>query len=153
VLEVTFPKELRIVDSSRGDIDKSANAVYLNIDRLDPQEEGRMTITTRMNGTLQSGDPIVGRAIVAFKNPTLDGVQENAIAYDSDRYDNNGSAVLGASAFGAGFLPGTLAGWLIILLIIVLIILAARHYMRNGYYGADDRDRHDGPYTPYRPQA
>lgn len=152
VLEVTMPKELQITSSSRGDIDRTANAVYLNIDRLDPREEGRMTVTTRMNGALRSGDPVVGRVIGAFENPTLEGAQENAIAYDSDRYENNGSSVLGASAFGIGFLPGTLAGWLIILLIIVLIILAARHYMRSGYNGYNDRD-HGGPYTPYRPQS
>lgn len=149
VLEVTLPKELRISDSSRGDIDQSANAVYVNIDQLDPREDGRMTVTARVNGSLSAGAPVVGRAILAFKNPTLDGAQENAIAYDSDRFIAN-SNVLGASAFGAGFLPGTLAGWLIIALIIILIILAARHYMRAGYY--DDRD-HGGPYTPYRPQA
>lgn len=152
VLEVSMPKELQITSSSRGDIDRSANAVYLNIDRLDPREEGRMTVTTRMNGALRDGDPVTARAIAAFENPTLEGAQENAIAYDADHYRASNS-VLGASAFGAGFLPGTLAGWLILLLIIVLIILAARHYMRSGYNGYDDRDRNDGPYTPYRPQA
>ena len=150
VLEVTLPEGLRITDSSRGNVDTAANAVYLNIDQLDPREDGRMTIDARVTGNVRDNAPAVARAIMAFKNPTLAGMQENAIAYDSDKFSAS-SAVLGASAFGAGFLPGTLAGWLIIALIIILIILAARHYMRGGYYGHDDRD--NGPYTPYRPQA
>lgn len=150
VLEVTLPKELRITDASRGDVDTSANAVYLNIDQLDPREDGRMTIDARVVGSVRDNAPAVARAIMAFKNPTLQGFQENAIAYDSDKFSAS-SAVLGAFAGGSGFLPATLAGWLIIALIIILIILAARHYMRNGYYGNDDRD--NGPYTPYRPQA
>jgi hypothetical protein len=149
VLEVTFPREIRITDSSKGDVDTSANAVYLNIDQLDPREDGRLTIDARVTGSVRDNAPAVARAIMAFNNPTLQGVQENAIAYDSDKFSAD-RQVLGAFAGGSGFLPATLAGWLIIALIIIMIILAARHYMRSGYYGHDDRD--NGPYTPYRPQ-
>ncbi len=153
VLEVSFPKELTIVDSSRGDIDRSANAVYLNIDRLDSKEEGRMLIMTRMKSSVLNDAPLVARAIMAFENPTLDGAQENAIAYDADNYDATGdSSVLGASIFGLGFLPGNLVGWLIIFLIILLIIIAARYYTR-GENNRPDQNGGNGGYAPYRPQA
>ncbi len=152
VLEVTMPKELKIMTTSRGDIDHSTNAVYLNIVRLDPQEEGQMFITANLNGNLQAGDPIVARAIMAFENSLLNGATDSAVEYDADNYIIGSNTGLAASIFGIGFLPSNLIGWLIIFLIIFLIVIAARHYVRTGRDGRDGRDGNDAmPYTPYRP--
>lgn len=151
VLEVTMPKELKIMTTSRGDIDHSTNAVYLNIVRLDPQEEGQMFITANLSGNLQAGDPIVARAIMAFENSLLNGATDSAVEYDADNYIIGSNTGLAASIFGIGFLPSNLIGWLIIFLIIFLIVIAARHYVRTGRDDRDGTTTSSTSYTTYRP--
>lgn len=129
VLEVTFPETLQITSTDRGQIDRAANAVYVNINELNKLEKDDMTIRARIAGTLKDNDPITARAIMAFENPE-NKAQENAIAYDSDSYLAN-TNVLGASIFGLDFLPGTLAGWLFIILLLVLFILIIRYATRR----------------------
>lgn len=151
VLEVTMPKELKIMTTSRGDIDHSTNAVYLNIVRLDPQEEGQMFITANLNGNLQAGDPVVARAIMAFENSLLNGATDSAVEYDADSYTIGNNTGLAASIFGIGFLPSNLIGWLIIFLIIFLIVIAARHYVHTGRDDRDGTTTSSTSYTTYRP--
>jgi hypothetical protein len=47
VLEVTFPEQTAVVDTDRGSIERTKNAVIYQIDRLDPRETGDMTIIVR----------------------------------------------------------------------------------------------------------
>lgn len=167
VLEVTFPEALQITSTDKGQVDRNANAVYVNIDSLDKLEKDDMTIRARISGTLKDNDPITARAIMAFENPE-NKAQENAIAYDSDSYLAN-TNVLGASIFGLDFLPGTLAGWLFIILLLVLLILIIRYATRREEHHHYYRDEVAAPsptrtvattteqkqtevdYTPYRP--
>jgi hypothetical protein len=127
VLEINFPEQMSVVDTDRGLIERTKNAVVYQIDRLDPRETGDMTIVVRTTGGLKEGDPVVAQAIMAFENPKTSAT-ENAIAYDADTFSVTGST-LGASLFGLGFLPTSLAGWLIIILILLIIIFLARHFM------------------------
>lgn len=168
VLEVTFPESLQITSTDRGQIDRNANAVYVNIKELKKLEKDDMTIRARISGTLKDNDPITARAIMAFENPE-NKAQENAIAYDSDSYLAS-TNVLGASIFGLDFLPGTLAGWLFIILLLVLLILIIRYATRreehHHYYKEEVVPTPTRPvvtntttttsapevdYTPYRP--
>lgn len=167
VLEVTFPESLQITSTDRGQIDRNANAVYVNIKELRKLEKDDMTIRARITGTLKDNDPITARAIMAFENPE-NKAQENAIAYDSDSYLAS-TNVLGASIFGLDFLPGTLAGWLFIILLLVLLILIIRYATRREEHHHYYRDEVVPPtrpvvtntttttsapevdYTPYRP--
>nr|MBP9821606.1 hypothetical protein [Candidatus Paceibacterota bacterium] len=130
LLEINLPEELEITDINDGDIDRRANSVIIEIPELLNREKGETSVEVTVRGGLRDGDPVVARAILAFENP-VNQAQENAIAYDSDEFDSNGS-VLGAFLFGAGFFPTTFGGWLLILLLIILLILIVRHYMKKG---------------------
>jgi uncharacterized membrane protein len=115
--------------------------------------------------TIRDNDSITARAIIAFENPENNKAQENAIAYDSDSYYINQNNVLGASIFGLGFLPGTLAGWLFLILLLILVILIIRYAIRreehhHHYHGASSPEGTsvtttkvvtEEEYTPYRP--
>jgi hypothetical protein len=164
VLEVTMPQGLQVVYADRGQIDRKANAVYVNIAELKAGEKDDMTIRARVNGSFKDNDPITARAIMAFENP-INKAQENAIAYDSDTYLSN-SSVLGASIFGLDFLPGSLAGWLLLILILLLIVLIIRYALRreqHHHYYTDPvvppnttttttvSTSSPDDYTPYRP--
>lgn len=157
VLEVNFPEQMTITETERGQITRSGNTVVLKITTLAPRATGEMTIYTQVRTGLRDGDPVVAQAIMAFENPTTQAT-ENAIAYDADEYSSDTSG-LGASLFGLGFFPTSLAGWLLILLIIILIVLAVRYFMRREvvatvaqapvappYAGAPTQD-----YVVYRP--
>lgn len=167
VLEVTFPKALQIVATDRGQIDRDANAIYINISELRASEKDDITVRTRVVGSLKDGDPVTARAIIAFENPENRQAQENAIAYDADTFVvTNNSNVLGASIFGLGGL-GSLAGWLFLILLLILVILVIRYMTRreehHHYYSRNDAPvapqnapvvRHDDDdYTPYRPTS
>lgn len=171
VLEVSIPEGLQVVGADRGQIDRKANTIYVNIRDLRALEKDDMTIRAKVKGNLfKDNDPITARAIIAFENPE-NKAQENAIAYDSDTYLSTQN-VLGASVFGLDFLPGTLAGWLFIILLLILVILIIRYFTR----GREDHHHYyqgNGPvpapsdvptgnsntvtttqeveYTPYRP--
>lgn len=157
VLEVNLPKVLRITDIDDGEIDVKANSVIIEIAELEPREEGDTSIEVTSRGNLADGDPVVARAIIAFENPATQA-QENAIAYDSDEFNRNGSG-LGAFLFGAGFFPTTLVGWLLLLLVIAAIVLLARRFMRERVVGAVTSATApvaptvglDGEYISYRP--
>ena len=126
VLEVNFPSQMTITDTDRGAIETKRSSVVYQISSLDAHETGSMTITGEIDSGLKDGDPVVAQAVMAFENPKTTAT-ENAIAYDADTFSLN-SSVLGASLFGLGFLPNSLAGWLIIILIILIIVLIARHF-------------------------
>jgi len=163
-LKITIPNEMRIVDSSRGRLDRDNNVIVYEIDRLDAGEDGSMTVTTIVeNGNL--GDVVNADATIAFNNPVNDA-QENATDYDIDEYvvvTNFGTA----SVFGLGNV--TFIGWLVILLGLVIIFLIARFLylereeLRAQIYANQMArgDRNDVPvvpadlpgedYQPYRP--
>jgi hypothetical protein len=168
VLEISIPESLQIVNIDRGQIDHKTNTVYVNISTLKAGERDDTTVRAKVTGTLQSNESVTARAIIAFENPE-NKAQENAIAYDSDSYLASQN-VLGASIFGLGFLPGTLAGWLFIILLIILLILLIRYAtgrieQKNHYYHYPDDSGNVPPvppvtgtsttttvdYTPYRP--
>lgn len=169
VLDISFPKEFQISSSDKGQIDRDTNTIYVNISSLKGLEKDNMTVRGSINGSsLKDNDPFTARAIMAFENPK-NKAQENAIAYDSDTYLAS-TNVLGASIFGLGFLPGTLAGWLFLILLLVLVILIIRYVTRreqhNHFYTRDDGSvppvpmapmgsttttTTDVDYTPYRP--
>lgn len=164
VLEITFPKALQITSTDRGQIDRDANAVYVNIDELRISEKDDITIRTKVVGNLKENDPVTARAIIAFENPENRQAQENAIAYDSDTFVASQNQVLGASIFGLGNLPGTLAGWLFLILLLILVILVIRYMTRREEHHHYYTNREDIPvapknvvtheevdYTPYRP--
>ncbi|MDB4984495.1 MAG: hypothetical protein JWM20_674 [Patescibacteria group bacterium] len=130
VLEVNFPSQMVITDTDRGAIETKKSSVVYQISSLDAHETGEMTISGQIDAGLKDGDPVVAQAVMAFENPKTTAT-ENAIAYDADTFSIVDGSVLGASLFGLGFLPNSLAGWLIILLIILIIVLIARHYWRR----------------------
>jgi hypothetical protein len=130
VLEVNFPTQVTVIDTDHGSIKRDAHSVVYKIGDLAKKEKGDMSIVIDAAGNLRDGDPVVAQAIMAFENPKT-AATENAIAYDADEFSTasaSGSA-FGASVFGLGFLPTSLAGWLLILLILLVIALLVHSYL------------------------
>ena len=159
VLEVALPEGLQVVSTDQGQLDRTANKVYVNIKTLEGFEKDDMTIRAKVVGTarLIDGDAITARAILAFENPEVNQAQENAIAYDSDTYFVQ--KVVASGIFGGTFLPATLVGWLLLILLLIIVIILLRYAVRredhHHYYPEVKKDpapeTNNDDYIPYRP--
>ncbi len=159
VLEVALPEGLQVVSTDQGQLDRSANKVYVNIKKLEGFEKDDMTIRAKVVGTtrLIDGDAITARAILAFENPEVNQAQENAIAYDSDTYFVQ--KIVASGIFGGTFLPATLAGWLLLILLLIIVIILLRYAVRreehHHYYPEVKKEptteNNNEDYIPYRP--
>jgi len=161
IIKIDMPRQVVITDATDGKIDKKDNMVVLNLGDLDKGDEGNMTISVRVKGG-DDEDAVIAQATAAFDHPTIeDTTQVNAVAYDSDEYDANGSA-FGASLFG--LFDGNIAGLLLIILLVVLIILIARKQFMDSKdrkatrgnaiaapIAQDGMEANNGGYRPYRP--
>ena len=119
VLRVTHPQELTFLSGSRGDYEPVDRVLTIALGDLTAGESGSVVIRARVNNQAIRGNVAVLTAQVVYTN-TVTRAQEDAIAYSlitiSDECPSNN---FGASAFGLGFLPNTLLGWLILILVIL----------------------------------
>ena len=131
VVRVTFPKYVDYRSSSAGTYTDSDNTLTVQIPQLVKGEEGTITIAADTQARAYKEPILVTTATASYRNNS-NVLQEDAIAYgvvETTRCANNN--LLGF-AFGAGFWPTSVVGWLLILiLILVLIYIARRIYQEK----------------------
>lgn len=133
ILEVQLPAGVVYVKSSAGGtFSETTNTVTFDIGTVMPGQEDAKFIQADVNCLLVDSDMLVANASMSYTNPqTL--AQEEAVAYDLDKFFNNLNSnrtnLTGAAIFGAGFLPNSLLGWLILILIILGLIYVVRLFM------------------------
>ena len=131
VLRIALPKELTYAGANRGSFDPIDNIVTLDIGRVQPGEEGAVTVRARVNENAIRGNLTVMTATVVYTNPVT-RAQEDAIAYSLITVSDECPTVLGASVVGFGsFLPDTLLEWLLLILVILALILLGRNLYKK----------------------
>ncbi|MFZ4500136.1 MAG: hypothetical protein ACOYMZ_01400 [Minisyncoccia bacterium] len=131
VLRVALPKELTYIGSDRAKYDPIDQILTLDIGRVNPGEQGSVTIRARVNENAIRGNLTVLTATVVYTNPNT-RAQEDAIAYSLITVSDQCPTVLGASVFGFGsFLPDTLLEWLLLILVILALILLGRNLYKK----------------------
>lgn len=131
VLRIALPKELTYAGADRGSFDPIDNILTLDIGRVQPGQEGTVTVRTRVNANAIRGNLTVMTATVVYTNP-ITRAQEDAIAYSLITVSDECPTVLGASVFGFGsFLPNTLLEWLLLILVILALILLGRNLYKK----------------------
>ncbi|MBY0328771.1 DUF11 domain-containing protein [Patescibacteria group bacterium] len=131
VLRIALPKELTYTGANRGNFDAIDNIVTLDIGRVQPGEEGTVTVRARVNEYAVRGNLTVMTATVVYTNPVT-RAQEDAIAYSLITVSDECPTVLGASVVGFGsFLPDTLLEWLLLILVILALILIGRNLYKK----------------------
>lgn len=128
VLQVVIPNGITLTNSSAGTYQVDTNTLTVQLQDLNPGDEGVIYLQGFVTSIDSSTAQIVTTAILVYTSPN--GAQENAIAYvlNSPRQVLN---TLGASAFWSGLASIGLVGWLLILILILLIILLTRRYYNN----------------------
>ncbi len=131
VLRLALPRELTYTGADRGTFDPLENILTLDIGRVQPGEQGTVTIRARVNQNAIRGNLTVMTATVVYTNPNT-RAQEDAIAYSLITVSDECPTVLGASVFGFGsFLPDTLLEWLLLILVILGLILLGRNLYKK----------------------
>jgi uncharacterized repeat protein (TIGR01451 family) len=131
VIQVTFPKEVTYVTSTRGTFEIVDQTLTLALGNIQPGEQGSVTIQTTINNTAIAGNLTVTTATVVYTN-SVTRAQEDAIAYSFITITNDCPSVLVASAGGFwSFLPDTLLEWLLLILVILALVVLARQLYRR----------------------
>jgi len=129
VLQISIPKELSFIETSRGYLSNDNSTIVANIGSLNSKEEGDVRFAVKVVGSLELGKVIIVTANLVYTKFNSN-FQDEIFAYTKNSIKNGeGSRVeQGALAFlaGDGFLPNTLIGWLLLLLVITLIVLALK---------------------------
>ena len=122
-INVVLPKGVTFKGSTQG-MSTTDNTIVATLGSLSAGAEGSINVQASVDSDVVSGNNLLATATLTFTTPS--GATDSAVAY----YMNTVNIVntQGAFAFGAGFFPSTLLGWILLLAIIILIILLARHY-------------------------
>ncbi|MDQ3075521.1 MAG: hypothetical protein M3Q34_00095 [bacterium] len=130
LLRVGFPKELDFLQSTTGVFSSVDNAVIVDIGNLAPGQEGSMTFTTKVRMDAEFKKIVIAsQAVYSYMGDKGDLKQEEVFSYSEHTIvDNLTGSIAGATILSGtnGFMPSSLAGWLLLLLLILLILLAIK---------------------------
>ncbi|OGI90424.1 hypothetical protein A2911_01650 [Candidatus Nomurabacteria bacterium RIFCSPLOWO2_01_FULL_40_15] len=124
VLRILLPQSMSFENTNRGRFSSGDNTITLDLDTLSPGKKGDLLFTARAGLNLRNDELVVVVANLVYTNAS--DVQGDVVAYATHHAELSGS-VLGASAFGAGFLPNTFLGWLFLLILLLIILLLSKH--------------------------
>ncbi len=130
VIRVAFPKYVVYRSASNGVYTPSDNTLTVQIPELEKGEEGVITISADTLPRAYREEILVTTATASYRN-TSNVLQEDAIAYgvvETNRCPDNN--LLGF-AFGAGFWPNSVFGWLLLILLLLLLIYIARRIYKD----------------------
>lgn len=126
ILHIDIPKDVEFRSSSSGVFNKADNTITINVGTLIPGQSGQVSFDGVVMSSASNRDLLVVPATLSFENPN-NGARETAIAYGLATTQNcvrNGN--LAGFAFGSGFFPDTLFGWLLLILVILTLIYLLR---------------------------
>ena len=124
VLRVTIPESMSFVTTNKGTFSNEDGTLNYDVGTLGSKETSELIFMTQTGNDLKEGEILVLTANLVYTNPA--GVQGDAFAYVKHTAYTGGS-VLGASAFGAGFLPGSVFEWLFLLILLLIFALLVKY--------------------------
>jgi uncharacterized repeat protein (TIGR01451 family) len=123
-LIIDTPEEMRVMSTSSR-VREQEGDLTVNLRDLRPGEDDTIKVTGRMSKR-SSDDQVIARADVVYG---VGSARNTEVATDYDIDEFNGIAgALGASAFGAGFFPATIFGWMLLVAILLAIIWVVRRF-------------------------
>ena len=145
ILNVVLPAGVTYRGSTQG-MPTTNNTIVASLGTLTKGSQGSINIQAQADTTLTAGNNLVSTATLSFVNTS--GSQDSAVAYF---LNNVGNPVnqnnLGGFAFGAGFFPTTLLGWIILIAIIILLILIGRRLSDNR--NVQNQNQYHPPMDPH----
>lgn len=129
MINIYLPDQYTIESTNKGIHDKVDNMVSISLRDFPAGGFGTAVVIAKATGGSADLDQAVSQA-------SLSAGGINLKVTDIDEYSSGSSKnnVLGASASGTGFLPGSLIGWLILLIVLALIVIVGRRYFMKKDY-------------------
>lgn len=137
ILRVDLPFEVTYLSSSPSNPTISGNTLIFNLGTLGANKSGTVAIRVLLRDNVQPGTNLNFPATLNYVDPS--GSSQSVSANVSANVCGVLPAVtasdvtLGASVFGAGFLPTSIFGWLLLLILILILILLARHLFNQSF--------------------
>lgn len=159
ILHIDIPKDVEFRSTGAGVYNKADNTITINVGTLNPEQSGVISFDGVVLDSAANRDLLVVPATLSFENPN-NGARETAVAYGLATTQNcvrNNN--LAGFAFGSGFFPNTLIGWLILILVLLTLVYIIRRWLSlPPVLRATDKrrmvERHyedlDVPTAPYR---
>jgi hypothetical protein len=128
-INIYLPDQYIVESTNKGIHDKVDNMVSISLRDFPAGGFGTAIVIARASGRSGDLDQAVSQA--SLKVGTI-----NLKVTDIDEYGagKSSNSVLGASASGAGFLPGKLIGWILLLVVLAaLVIIGRRYFVKKDY--------------------
>ncbi|OGI68132.1 hypothetical protein A2738_03040 [Candidatus Nomurabacteria bacterium RIFCSPHIGHO2_01_FULL_42_15] len=134
ILQVVLPQEVTYVYASGSLPSVYGNTLIFNLGTLGGNAQGTVTVRVRVRDNAIPGTYLNFPATLSYINPAgaPQSVTTNASAQVWNDPIVNQDGNLGASAFGSGFLPTDIFGWLLLFVLIMILVLLAK-YLFGGY--------------------
>ncbi len=136
ILRVDMPFEVDYLFSTPTNPTRSGQTLIFNLGTLRANSEGTVTVRMRVRDNARHGAPLnfpatlsyidsagYPQSISANVSASVCPIPESLVEVRSE-VEKVG---IGASVFGAGFLPENLFGWLLLIILILILILLLRH--------------------------
>lgn len=131
-LQATLPGEVTYISSNPTSPTVSGNTLIFNLGTLKANGQGVVTIRVRVQDNATAGTDLNFPATLSYVDPSgqPQSISTNVSAQVWSSAENSSS--IGAFAFGSGFFPGNIFGWLLLIILILLLILLAKYlYNKN----------------------
>ncbi len=126
MLHVVLPEGTTFRQTTQG-MFTTNDTIVIPVGTLLKGQEGMVNIQAAVDQSISATQTLVATATLAFS--TANNAQDNTIAYDMDTVNNRNN--FAGFAFGSGFFPSTMLGWVLLIGIIIIIILIARSFNRR----------------------
>ena len=133
-LRVDLPQDVSYLFATPSNPTVFGNTVIFNLGTLPANGQNLITIKTKVSPDAEAGTSLNFPATLIYVDPAgkTQSVNANTSAKvwatptDANTQDEGGSS-LEANAFGSGFLPTNLFGWLLLIVLILALILIGKH--------------------------
>ncbi len=127
-LQLVLPQEVTYLSSNPINPNVLGNTLVFNLGTLRGGASGVVTVKTQVNSDATAGTLLNFPATLNYVDPSGNSQSVNAnVSAQVWSATTGTTSPLGAFAFGAGFFPTNIFGWLIIIILILILILLAKY--------------------------
>ncbi|OGI57527.1 hypothetical protein A3B85_01860 [Candidatus Nomurabacteria bacterium RIFCSPHIGHO2_02_FULL_37_13] len=129
-LRIDLPYEVDYMFSNPSNLNRSGNILIFKLGTLRANDQGAVTVRARVRENIPAGTNLNFPATLSYVDPSGQSQSVNANVFAqvwSEPTNVSENVSLGASVFGAGFLPVNLFGWLLLLVLMLILVLLAKY--------------------------
>jgi len=132
VLRIDLPNEVEFISSNPNNPTNSGQTLVFNLGTLKANSQDSVTVKVKVKDNTPLETILNFPATLSYTNPAGQPQLVNSNVSAQVWSGEQVSAFLGAFAFGAGFLPTNLFGWLLLIILVLLLVLLVKYLLDTG---------------------